>query len=556
MTFQLRDYQKAAVDGLYQYWADGRGENPLIVAPTGAGKTAIIAQIVKDAMFFPGTRVLVLSHVKELLEQGAEGLLRMYSEADLGFYSASIGQKRLDKPITFAGIQSVYQRAYEMIPAPDLVLIDEAHMVPKNSETRYGKFLADLKICNQDVKVVGLTATPYRLDSGKLHEGKGAIFDGVAYDIPVGMLMDQGYLSPVISKGGLKQIDLSNVKKRGGEFNESDLAMAASDPELVAATVAEIIALGQDRKSWLLFASGVDHARMLADGIEAEGYSCEVVTGEDTQADRASRIARFKAGKIRCLVNCNVLTTGFDAPNVDLVALVRATLSTGLYIQMVGRGTRLCEGKENCLILDYGENVARHGFIDAVKPKKQGGSGDGEAPAKQCPECQEMLPTATRYCPTCSHEFPAPELNHAPKSYGGAMMSNQVVAEWLDVEDVTYERWKGKEGKPDTLKVTYYHDMTSRTSEWLCPDHGGYAASRYTSRLTALGGSALNLADALEECQYWVKPSRIKVMPEGKYQKIVQLDYDQPKVDHAAQAQTQKLEYNLREMFDLDDIPF
>ena len=556
MTFQLRDYQKAAVDGLYQYWADGRGENPLIVAPTGAGKTAIIAQIVKDAMFFPGTRVLVLSHVKELLEQGAEGLLRMYSEADLGFYSASIGQKRLDKPITFAGIQSVYQRAYEMIPAPDLVLIDEAHMVPKNSETRYGKFLADLKICNQDVKVVGLTATPYRLDSGKLHEGKGAIFDGVAYDIPVGMLMDQGYLSPVISKGGLKQIDLSNVKKRGGEFNESDLAMAASDPELVAATIAEIIALGQDRKSWLLFASGVDHARMLADGIEAEGYSCEVVTGEDTQADRASRIARFKAGKIRCLVNCNVLTTGFDAPNVDLVALVRATLSTGLYIQMVGRGTRLCEGKENCLILDYGENVARHGFIDAVKPKKQGGSGDGEAPAKQCPECQEMLPTATRYCPTCSHEFPAPELNHAPKSYGGAMMSNQVVAEWLDVEDVTYERWKGKEGKPDTLKVTYYHDMTSRTSEWLCPDHGGYAASRYTSRLTALGGSALNLADALEECQYWVKPSRIKVMPEGKYQKIVQLDYDQPKVDHAAQAQKQKLEYNLREMFDLDDIPF
>ena len=113
--------------------------------------------------------------------------------------------------------------------------------------------------------------------------------------------MDQGYLSPVISKGGLKQIDLSNVKKRGGEFNESDLAMAASDPELVAATVAEIIALGQDRKSWLLFASGVDHARMLADGIEAEGYSCEVVTGEDTQADRASRIARFKAGQIRCL---------------------------------------------------------------------------------------------------------------------------------------------------------------------------------------------------------------------------------------------------------------
>lgn len=554
MTFQLRDYQTSAVDGLYQYWADGRGENPLIVAPTGAGKTAIIAQIVKDAMSFPGTRVLVLSHVKELLEQGAEGLLRMYPEADLGFYSASIGQKRLDKPITFAGIQSVYQRAYEMIPAPDLVLIDEAHMVPKNSETRYGKFLADLKACNPRIKVVGLTATPYRLDSGTLHEGKGAIFDGIAYDIPVGMLMDEGYLSPVISKGGLKQIDLSNVKKRGGEFNESDLATAASDPELVAATVKEIVTLGAYRKSWLLFASGVEHAQMLAEGIKAEGHSCEVVTGEDSQSDRASRIARFKAGKIRCLVNCNVLTTGFDAPNVDLVALVRATLSTGLYIQMVGRGTRLCQGKENCLILDYGENVARHGFIDAVKPKRQGGGGDGEAPAKQCPDCQEMLPTATRFCPACDHAFPPPELNHAPKSYGGAMMSNQVVAEWMDVDDVTYERWKGKEGKPDTLKVTYHNGMMTRVNEWLCPDHGGYAASRYLARLPALGGTAKTLAEALEECSSWVKPSRIKTQPDGKFQKIVQLDYKPKKVDHAAQAKEEQFNKTLAEMF--DDIPF
>ena len=291
MTFQLRDYQRAAVDGLYQYWADQRGNNPLIIAPTGAGKTAIIAQIVQDAMSFPDTRVLVLTHVKELLTQGAEGLLRMYPDADIGFYSASIGQKRLDKPITFAGIQSVYQQAYNMVPPPDLVLIDEAHMVPKNSETRYGKFLADLLVCNPQVKVVGLTATPYRLDSGTLHQGDGALFDGIAYEIPVGMLMDQGYLSPVISKGGLKQIDLSNVKKRGGEFVERDLAMAASDPELVAATVKEIVTVGADRKSWLLFASGIEHAQMLTDGVREHGHTCEVVTGEDPPRNVRQRLS-------------------------------------------------------------------------------------------------------------------------------------------------------------------------------------------------------------------------------------------------------------------------
>ena len=540
MTFTLRPYQREAIDALYDYWATGRGEHPLIVAPTGSGKTAIIAQIIKDAMSYPGTRVLLLTHVKELLEQGADGLLRMYPEADFGFYSAGIGQKRLDKPITFAGIQSVWKMAYEMVPPPDLVLIDEAHMLPKNAETRYARFIYDLQQCNPKVKIVGLTATPYRLDSGMLHEGNGALFDGIAYDIPVGKLMDEGYLSPVISKGGLKQIDLTNVKKRGGEFVEHDLAVAASDPELVRATCEEIVTLGADRKSWLLFASGVEHAHMLANEIATHGHSAEVITGADGNKERAAKISRFRSGETRALVNCNVLTTGFDVPTVDLVAIVRATASTGLYVQIVGRGTRLAGGKENCLILDYGQNVERHGFIDQVKPKKQGGGGDGEAPAKQCPQCQTMLATAIRQCPECGHEFPKPELNHGHKAHSGAMLSTQVKAEWVDVLSASYQRWPGKNGKPDTLRVTYECGLTF-ISEWLCPDHGGYAASRYQARLPALGGSALTLADALDECVTWNVPSRIKVMPEGKFTRIVQLDYKPTEKRIAKSAEDQRI---------------
>lgn len=546
---KLRPYQEKAVDALYEYWANGMGDHPLIVAPTGAGKTAIISKLVSDAMSFPGTRVLILTHVMELLQQGAAGLLKMCPHADIGFYSASIGQKRLDKPITFAGIQSVYREAPNMIPPPDLVLVDEAHLIPKNSETRYGRFISELKQCNPMVKIVGLTATPYRLDSGFLHKGDEAIFDGIAYDIPVGMLMDEGYLSPVISKGSLNKIDLTNVKMRGGEFNETDLAMAASDPALVEATVKEIVALGESRKAWLIFAAGLSHAAMIHQAFAREGFDIEVVSGEDPMNERTGKIEAFKRGERRGLINCGVLTTGFDHPAVDLVALVRATASAGLYVQIVGRGTRpvyapgvdmeskesrlahIAKGpKPNCLILDYGQNVERHGFIDAIQVKPKGEGKGGAAPVKVCEACQTVNHAAVRNCIECGFEFPAPALNHSTKSYGGAMLSSQVEAEWLDVDTVDYALHQ-KEGKPDSVKVTYTCGMV-RQSEWLCPDHGGYAASRYQARMRSLGSTAMTTTAALGECTMWNWPSRIKIKPRAdnpKFNEIVQLDYSAPK---------------------------
>lgn len=527
MTLQLRDYQSAAIDGLYDYWADRRGDNPLLVAPTGAGKSLLIAKIIEDALAFPETRILMLTHVSELLQQNAEELLGLVPQVDLGFYSASLGQKRLDRQVTFAGIQSIWQRAHDMIPAPDLVLIDEAHLVPKNSETRYGKFLADLRVCNPRVKVVGLTATPYRLDSGYLHKGKGALFDGIAYDIPVGMLMDKGYLSPVVSKGTQHKIDLTNVKMRGGEFVDSDLAMAASDPELVKATVKEICEYGADRRSWLIFASGVGHAEMIRDEMAARGIEAGIVTGADGKTDRKNAIADFKAFRLRCLININVLTAGFNHPATDLVALVRATASPGLYVQMVGRGTRLAASKENCLVLDYGQNVERHGFIDAVRVRdKTASTGEGDAPVKECPECQELVSAGLRLCP-CGHLFPAPELNHGPSSYNGAILSSQVTAEWVAVDGVSYQRHK-KDGKPDSVRVVYECGLKT-VSEWLCIDHGGYAASRYTARKSALGATADTTDEALAEAPtVWKIPGHIKIKPRAgdpRFDEIVQLDY-------------------------------
>jgi DNA repair protein RadD len=524
---ELRPYQRAAIDGLYNYWSDKNGDNPIIVAPTGSGKSLIIAHLIKDAMTYPGTRVLILTHVKELLEQNASELIALYPEADVGFYSASLKKKVLRKPITFAGIQSIHKKAYQMVPAPDLVIVDEAHLIPKTDGTRYNKFLSDLRICNPGVKVVGLTATPYRLDSGWLHEGDNAIFDGIAYDIPVADLMEQGFLAPVISKSGVKTIDLSNVGKRGGEYIESELAKAASDPELVTETVAEIVRYGAERKAWLVFACGVNHAELLRAEFETHGIEADVVTGSDGMTARAEKIERFRRGGSKCLINVNVLTTGFNVPHVDLVAIVRATESTGLYIQIVGRGTRIAPGKDNCLVLDYGDNVMRHGFIDQIKPKIKGRTENGEAPVKKCPECLTVNHAAVRVCIECGHEFPPPQFNHGTKAYSGAMISTQVEAEWVDVNDVGYSRWR-KEGKPDSIRVTYYCGLI-KVSEWLCPDHGGYAAERYQKRMPSLGASAMTTEDAMLECDHWIKPRRIKVKPNDKFHDIVQLDYSQPK---------------------------
>lgn len=526
---ELRPYQSAAIDGLYRYWADKRGDNPIIVAPTGSGKSLIIAHLIKDAMSYPGTRVLMLTHVKELIQQNADELLGLCPELkdDIGFYSASLKKKVLRKPITFAGIQSIHKRAYDMVPAPDLVIVDEAHLIPKTDGTRYNKFLSDLRTCNPGVKVVGLTATPYRLDSGWLHEGENAIFDGIAYDIPVADLMEQGFLAPVISKSGVKTIDLSNVGKRGGEYIESELAKAASDPELVTETVAEIVRYGAERKAWLVFACGVNHAELLRAEFETHGIEADVVTGADSMGDRADKIERFRRGESKCLINVNVLTTGFNVPHVDLVAMVRATESTGLYIQIVGRGTRIAPGKENCLVLDYGDNVMRHGFIDKIKPKIKGKSQDGEAPVKKCPECLTVNHAAVRLCIECGFQFPPPQFNHGTKAYSGAMISTQVQAEWVDVDDVGYARWR-KEGKPDSIRVTYYCGLI-KVSEWLCPDHGGYAAERYHKRMPSLGATAMTTEEAMNECDHWNKPRRIKVKPNDKFHDIVQLDYSQPK---------------------------
>lgn len=519
---ELRPYQTEAIEALYTYFSSSTG-NPLVVMPTGTGKSVVIAGFVREAVTaYSGTRILVLTHVKELIAQNFHALLRAWPDAPAGIYSAGLSRRDLHAQILFAGIQSIHKHAAK-IQRCDLVLIDEAHLLGRSDSGMYRAFLAALNEINAGLlKVVGFTATPYRLDSGMLHEGKDRLFTDIAYDVPVLDMIQQGYLCPVVPKRTTTQLDVSGVGTRGGEFIAGQLEAAVDNDAINRAACAEIMEHGKDRGSWLVFAAGVKHAEHIRDIMREHDISCETVTGETPAAQRDRVLNDFKAGRLRCITNVGVLTTGFDAPGTDLIALLRPTKSTGLYVQMVGRGTRIAEGKEDCLVLDFAGNTARHGPIDKVDGRKKEKSEEpGEAPIKTCPECQTINHASVRVCISCGHEFPPPEPKIAPRAASDALLSTQIAPQWCDVTAVRYAR-HDKPGKPASLRVTYQCGLTAY-SEWICLEHQGYprqkAETWWRKRTSApipgtveagLAGSA-NLR----------VPIAIHVRPVGQYTEIV-----------------------------------
>jgi len=365
MSITLRPYQGAAIQGIYNYFYDHTG-NPLIVIPTAGGKSLVMASFVEGVLkAYPDQRILIVTHVKELIEQNHDELKGLWPEAPAGIYSAGLKQRDIHAGILFAGIQSIHKRVYD-VQQCDLVLIDEAHLIPRDSNTMYRRFLGELKRLNPMMKVIGFTATPFRLDSGLLHEGEDAIFTDIAYEVSVRELIDLGFLAPLVSKRMVTTLDVSEVGTRGGEFIAKDLEAAVDQESITESAVSEIVSFGAERQSWLVFCAGVDHAHHVRDAIRRRGIRCETIVGDTPSAEREAIIKAFKAGEIRCLTNANVLTTGFNTPGVDLIAMLRPTKSAGLYVQIVGRGCRLAPGKANCLVLDFAGNIERHGPIDAV----------------------------------------------------------------------------------------------------------------------------------------------------------------------------------------------
>lgn len=514
----LRPYQQAAITAIYGYFQTHTG-NPLVVIPTAGGKSLVMASFIEGVLkAWPDQRILIVTHVRELIAQNHAEMIGLWPEAPAGIYSAGLGKREAQARILFAGIQSIHRRAGEIGHA-DLVLIDEAHLIPGKSSTMYRRFLDALKAINPALTVIGLTATPFRLDCGMLHEGQNALFTDIAYEAPIRELIDAGYLSPLVSKQPATRLDVSKVGSRAGDFIARDLAAAVDQDAITRAAVTEIIAHGRDRKSWLAFCSGVEHACHVAEEFGRQGIRCRTIFGDTPKDERDAILAAFKRGEIRALASMGVLTTGFNAPGVDLIALLRPTQSAGLYVQMVGRGTRLASGKENCLVLDFAGNVRRHGPIDLVRPKRPGDGGGGEAPTKVCPDCDSIIALSATECPDCGYVLPAREVKIAPTAATLPVLSPK--QQWLPVTGVSYSCHDKAGGRP-SLKVTYSSGLATY-SEWVCLEHQGYARQKAAEwwRKRAPGCPVpLSVDEALAQTSRLAHPSDISVRPSGRYLEI------------------------------------
>jgi DNA repair protein RadD len=532
-VIQPRYYQTEAVQSIYNYFGEKSG-NCIIAMPTGTGKSIVIAQFVADVLKrWPAQRILMLTHVKELIEQNAAKLLQVWPTAPLGIYSAGLGRKESRHPITFAGVASVAHHP-ELFGHIDIILVDEAHLVSPNADTMYGKVFKLLLAINPQLKIVGLSATPYRLGQGYITDG--GIFTDICYDLTgvdaFNRLIAEGFIAPLIPKKTKTELDVSQVGTSQGDYKQNELQDAVDREKITFKALTELMEHSHDRQCGLIFATGILHAEHINAMLQTMFNQTSVVihSGKD-KSENKKALKEWKAGKHKWAVSMNALTTGVDNPMLDVIGMLRPTQSPVLWVQMLGRGMRpsVETGKRNCLCLDFAGNTKRLGPInDPVIPKKKG-KGTGEAPIRICDECGCYNHASARVCIGCGAEF---EIRVKFKGAAGTdelLSSGIPQVELFDVTYCIYNRHQ-KGDNPATIRASYFCGM-QKFDEWICLDHKGFARKKALDWLrqrmelpkeyeeTATTDNVLTVVSKLRP------PKRIRVWVNRQYPEILGYEY-------------------------------
>lgn len=516
-----RDYQGYGVDKIIEHiYRPGPKTNALLLYPTGTGKSVVIALAVARLFGdFSGTRAMMLTHSKELVGQNYKKLKEAWNEAPVGIYADGLKRKEYYYPCTFGSIQSVYNKP-ELFAPLHVMFIDEAHMVSDKDESQYRSFINGVADINAKhglppPVIYGLTATGYRMKQGMLTQGENPLFEEILVDCTsmeaFNWFFSEGYLLPPIPRPSKNvKVDLSKIRITAGEFNEKDQQEAFDQDPINRAIIDETLAFAtsENRHKGIIFSSGVEHARHLCEELIRRGESATWVASKGmSDAERDKRIAAYLAGEYKWMVNNGILTTGFDCPEIDIMVIARCTRSVGLWVQILGRGTRpfwdtigewdlstregrlgsiAASPKQNCLVLDFGNNAARLGCINDVRvPKPREKASAGDAPVRICedqyhinidgkpvknadgsykiktPGCGVYNHASATKCWNCGVEFPRSshiEMTSSTSSLvktKGLDMEPEETREYK-IDRIVYLQHQPRHGGPPSLKVMYH----------------------------------------------------------------------------------------------------
>ena len=548
MVYKLRPYQEDAVKATLTHFRQDRSP-AVIVLPTGAGKSLVIAELARVAR----GRVLVLAHVRELVEQNYAKYMSLGMDA--GIYSAGLNRKESTQKTIFGSIQSVARAPEDFFENFSLLVIDECHRISMEGETQYFQVISKLKKTNPNLCILGLTATPYRLGYGWIYEYNANLnlrqtsserfFKKCIFQLSTRFMIANAYLTPPLQiDSPVASYDFSSLKLQGTQFVTAQIENLLKDQKRITPLIIQnIIDISKDRKGVMIFTSSVRHAEEIL-GVLPKATSALVV-GETEDDERRQIINDFKAQKLKYLVNVSVLTTGFDAPHVDVIALLRPTESVSLYQQIVGRGLRLSPGKEDCLILDYtgqGHNL----FTPEIDEKKPPSAtqivevlcpscgvlnhfwgivnpdglllehfgrkckGAFEDPVhhkisecgfrfrfKKCDKCGEENDTAARACGSCQHLL----VDNDQKLKEAMSLKDAHV---LRVEKMLFKQTQDKKGQ-DRLEIQYYDVDANVLKEYFYLDSKDrkkafyYNFIRMHNRLPEKSISANHIEDVLNQ---------------------------------------------------------
>lgn len=551
----LRDYQTRTLDTVWETLQVK--SNVLITAPCSAGKTILFSKIIQRLLKEnPDFRALILVDREILVTQSADKLRTVAPELalDIGIVCSSVSSKKeTGCRVTVASRQTLINQLNDFPPV-QLIICDEVHLLatPHSDNPvpdQYAEIISRLREYNEHVRLIGCTASPYRLGSngGYIYGNRNKdtalpYFDDVDAKITTLELLAGGYISPLVGMASIGETfaeDLSNCNMVAGEYNLGQISDMMCKPVHIQTCVDAWQKYASDRKKTLVFCTSIEHAERVAESFNAAGVSSCAIHSKLSPVDSMARMEALEHGTMQVFTSVAKLTTGMDVSDIDCIVMARPTKSTALYQQCLGRGQRLAPEKENCLVIDLTGCTTDFGTdMDNLRVPVPSSSEGGEAPKKICPGnnqdgsvCGQAVHASLRYCPYCGFMFPVTEAMETKLGTMKKVTFNEIPKpEPYDVTYVNYEVHLSKKTDKELIKVTYECGHYSKFNEWVClPDYySGFAVDkargwwehRTDEPFPVTVDEFMFLKDELME------PKKIMVIMEGKWGRVVECMID------------------------------